>query len=108
MKAFILAFTVLFASCIKGDEIINPRATGQFYFWNPYPISDLGTGIDIYVDGQHLIHYKAQGITNGFFVQKIAGAHSWSYSVNDAEFNYSSSGKSLIEANKNDTIKMVK
>lgn len=107
MKKLLLIFWI-FCSCSKNDDSISIRETGQFYFWNPYPINEIGSGIDIVVDGGLIMHYKAQGINNGVWVKKPIGVHSYSYMVYDGIANYSSHGKANIYKNKNDTIKMIK
>jgi len=111
MKKLILLLLII-SSCKKEATIKPSEPTGQIYFWNPYPISSIGNGIDILVDDTIRIHnYKAQGVTNGFWFKTKAGSHKWFYVVSTTQLNccnYGLHGTSNVLENKNDTIKMIK
>lgn len=109
MKYIFIALTTFLLSCTKvDDQINNAHATGQLYFWNPYPLSDLGSGVNIYVDGVLQVKLMSRYITNGFYVQRPIGVHEWSYSVTDGITNYSNRGKITIIKNATHNIEMIK
>lgn len=109
MKYLLTGFIALLFSCTKvDDEINNAHATGQLYFWNPYPLSDIGSGVNIYVDGVLQVKLMSRYISNGFYVQRPIGVHSWSYSVTDGVYNYSNNGKITIIKNATHNIEMIR